>query len=78
MGESKRANSRPEGAYREIIAPTWEKIARHEKGMLKNPWERGAGSGKLENGNKVKSLIGQGFKLGFVPIFHFPVPRSSV
>ena len=53
MGESKRANSRPEGAYREIIAPAWEKIARHEKGMLKNPWERGTGN--LENGNKVEN-----------------------
>ena len=76
MGESKRANSRPEGPYREIIA-------RHEKGILKNPWERRAGSrefGKWEESRKLrmKLLIGQGFKLGFVPIFHFPVSRSSL
>ena len=26
---------------------------------------------------EMKLLIGLGFELGFVPIFHFPVPRSS-
>lgn len=55
MGESKRANSRPGGAYREIIAPAWKKIARHERGMLRDPWKRSAGNGKLENGNKVEN-----------------------
>ena len=46
MGESKRANSRPEGAYREIIA-------RHDRGMLRDPWERETEN--LENGNKVEN-----------------------
>ena len=46
MGESKGANSRPEGPYRDIIA-------RHENGMFRDPWERGTGN--LENGNKVEN-----------------------
>lgn len=46
MGESKRANSRPEGAYREIIS-------RHDRGILRDPWERETGN--LENGNKVEN-----------------------
>ena len=46
MGESKRANSRPEGPCTEIIA-------RHEKGMLRDLWERGTGN--LENGNKAEN-----------------------
>jgi len=37
------------------------------------------GNGKMKSGNKLgelqmKLLIGLGFKLGFVPIFNFPVP----
>ena len=46
MGESKRANSRPEGAYREIIS-------RHDRGILRDRWERETGN--LENGNKVEN-----------------------
>ena len=47
--------------------------------------ERGAGNEHSEQENekweqsrelKRQSLIGLGFKLGFVSIFHFPVPRA--
>ena len=42
----------------------------------------GTGNGKIKNGNKTELemilLMGLGFKLGFVPIFHFSdsVPRA--
>ena len=41
----------------------------------------GRGERKVENCEQMRelemtSLIGRGFKLGFVPIFHFPLPRS--
>ena len=48
--------------------------------------QRGTGSGKREQGTRKcrmgtkprfgnEVMIGLGFELGFVPIFHFPVPR---
>ena len=43
--------------------------------------KRGAGNGKKKWEKKreleMKLLRGLGLKLGFVSIFHFPVPRSS-
>ena len=51
--------------------------------------ERGTGSGERAQGTKkcrmrtkprfrMKLLIGLGFELGFVPIFHFPVPVPRI
>ena len=82
----------PHGGVQEGQQSTWRRLQgdnRSRLGENRSPWERDVekplGTGNREFGKreqsrklKMKLLIGQGLGLGFVPIFHFPVPRSTL